>query len=92
LAMTTPRKGFPLSIAQRNATVIPTDWGRSSRSDPAVATRGSIIVGPWGLDDVIVVAGKEMAGRRYGVVPSWRWNEWGPTVQRSDRDFSRNLW
>jgi hypothetical protein len=24
------------------------------------------MVGPWGLDDMIVVAGKEMAGRRYG--------------------------
>jgi hypothetical protein len=44
------------------------------------------MVSPGGLGDVIVAAGKEMAGWRYDVVPSWHWKEWGPTIGRIDRD------
>jgi hypothetical protein len=53
-----------------------TNWGRDRRSDPAVATRGSRMVVPWGLDDVIVAVGKEMIGRCYDVVPLWHWKGW----------------
>jgi hypothetical protein len=35
-----------------------TIWGRGWRSDAVVATRGSIMVGPWGLGDAIVAARK----------------------------------
>jgi hypothetical protein len=30
--------------------------------------------------------GKEMAGRRHGVMQSWHWKGWGPMVWRIDRD------
>jgi hypothetical protein len=44
LAMATPREGFPFySSTERNGD--PNRLGRDLRSDPVVATRGSIMVG-----------------------------------------------
>jgi hypothetical protein len=82
LPIATPRKGFPFyTSTETQRSSQPTEVGTSG-----MATRGSIMLGAWGLGDVTVAAGKEMAGRCYDVVPSWHWKGWGPIVRRTDRD------
>jgi hypothetical protein len=51
--------GLPFYASTGSQRSSRTNWGRGRWSDLAVATQGSIMVGPWDLGDVIVATKKK---------------------------------
>jgi hypothetical protein len=77
-------KGLPFYGRSGTATVIQTSRGIWCGQNGARQWLACEVLATW------VWLRKKMAERRHGVVRSWHWKGWGPTVRIIDRDGEKN--